>query len=122
MQLKKCYRQIIGVKDDRGMWAISKHFGEEQFDFFILMETDGLPEVLPAGMISFQVPPLTYAHARHPQDENPEATYRNVYQWIKANGFQLSDKAFTHMEFYPIDQDLSAPELDIYVPIIRSPQ
>ncbi|UOY87859.1 hypothetical protein [Bacillus glycinifermentans] len=70
LQLKKRYREIIGMKDDRGMWAISKHFGEEQFDFCILMETAILPQALPAGMISFQVPPLTYAHTRHPQHES----------------------------------------------------
>ncbi|MDN5387554.1 MULTISPECIES: hypothetical protein [Bacillus] len=75
-QLKDRRGEIVGVQEDSGMWAISDHHGEGEFTYYILMETESLPETLPEGMISYQAPALTYAHTRHPQHERPEVTYQ----------------------------------------------
>ncbi|OMI27254.1 hypothetical protein BTA31_12205 [Bacillus haynesii] len=58
-QLKDRRGEIVDIQEDSGMWAISDHHGEEEFTFYILMETENLPESLPEGMISYHVPALT---------------------------------------------------------------
>ncbi|WP_271725724.1 GyrI-like domain-containing protein [Bacillus paralicheniformis] len=112
-QLKDRRGEIVGVQEDSGMWAISDHHGEGEFTFYILMETENLPE----GMISYQAPALTYAQTRHPQHERPEVTYQKVYQWIKDQGLRLNCDAFTQLEFYPMDGDLNELSFEIYIPI-----
>ncbi|MFN2746629.1 MULTISPECIES: GyrI-like domain-containing protein [Bacillus] len=116
-RLRNRYGEISGIREDRGMWAISNHQGGEGFTFYILMETDGRADTLPEGMISFQVPPQTYAHTWHPRHELPEATYQKAYQWVRDQGYEVNTEAFTHMEFYPMNQDLNEPEFDIYIPV-----
>ncbi|MCY8040264.1 GyrI-like domain-containing protein [Bacillus paralicheniformis] len=116
-QLKDRRGEIVGVQEDSGMWAISDHHGEGEFTFYILMETENLPETLPEGMISYQAPALTYAQTRHPQHERPEVTYQKVYQWIKDQGLRLNCDTFTQLEFYPMDGDLNELAFEIYIPI-----
>lgn len=116
-QLKDRRGEIVGVQEDSGMWAISDHHGEGEFTFYILMETENLPETLPEGMISYQAPALTYAQTRHPQHERPEVTYQKVYQWIKDQGLRLNCDSFTQLEFYPMDGDLNKLAFEIYIPI-----
>lgn len=77
---------------------------------------------VPSGMLSLTVPTLTYAQSEHHKGENIDQSYKNVFEWIEANGYSHYKADLAHYEEYPMTQDSysNEPEFNILIPIIEN--
>ncbi|QHE52799.1 GyrI-like domain-containing protein [Pontibacillus sp. HMF3514] len=84
-------------------------------------------QVIPNGMIEFQVPEMTYLIAEHEKGQNIGQSYEDIYQWIQENGYvpfqekevEYYDKLPIKHEGYPVDRELEDPHFDILVPVLK---
>ncbi|PWW08671.1 putative transcriptional regulator YdeE [Paenibacillus cellulosilyticus] len=99
--------------------GLSHHInGEDGFTHYGVVEVSHVEDI-PEGMITIELPTLTYAKCEHRKGQTINASYSNIFSWIERNGYKLHVGDVTHFEIMPMDQDpyTSEPEFDILIPV-----
>ncbi|HAG01157.1 MULTISPECIES: effector binding domain-containing protein [Paenibacillus] len=120
-QLQERLEEIPHAIHKDTMLGLSYHAfpGGEGFIHYAAVEVEKLGKV-PDGMVNVSVPTLTYAACQHSKEQAIEASYTNIYNWIKEQGYkEYSPDHLTHFEKYPMSQDPydDHPEFVIMIPV-----
>lgn len=116
-KLRARHREIPHIVNPDTMLALSHPVTDKDFTFYILMEVTKFEYPLPQSMMSIEVPTHTYATCYHEAGQNIDTTYTNIHQWIKEQGLEINQRHVTHLEKYPMTQDLDNPDFDIMIPV-----
>ncbi|BBI36489.1 GyrI-like domain-containing protein [Cohnella abietis] len=111
-------KEISHIIHPKTLLGLSYHITEGGFTHFAAVEVEQV-ENIPEGMTAITVPKLIYASCEHKGDQNIDASYKDIYNWIEGRGFELSKGDLTHLEEYPLHQDpyTKDPEFVIMIPI-----
>lgn len=117
LDLMNKVHDIPNVVNLEGLWALSHPVSDTGFTFYILTEVSDYPDELQANMITHEVPALTYAKCHHEKGQSINQSYTDLFKWIEENGYKLNQNEVTHLEWYPLTQDLNNPHFDILIPV-----
>lgn len=117
-ELKSKIASIPNVVNNKGLWALSHPVTATGFTFYILAEVADFPTELEEGLITHELPTLTYATCYHAKGQQISESYSNLFQWIEEQGYRLNQQEVTHLEWYPLTQDELDPDFDILIPIL----
>ncbi|KQO18162.1 GyrI-like domain-containing protein [Paenibacillus sp. Leaf72] len=117
-QFQQRVTEINHVRERNKLLGLSFHTTSTGFTHYAAVQAEAVGCV-PEGMYSLSIPSLTYATYDHQANENIEASYEYVYNWIRQNGHRPLSDGLTHLEFYPMSRDPYAPnpEFTILIPL-----
>ncbi|TDF94473.1 GyrI-like domain-containing protein [Paenibacillus piri] len=117
-EVKNRLHEIKHVPDPELLLGLSHHLAEGRFTHDAVLEVSRVEEV-PEGMIAVTIPELTYAMYEHKRGQNIDASYKNIYAWIKEQGLELHKGPVTHFEQYPMSNTLymEEPAFTIMIPV-----
>ena len=121
-KLQDRIKEIPYVLNTEIMLGLSYHADPkaERFIHYAVVEVERTEEI-PNGMVTVSVPTLSYATCKHVKNQKVDQSYKNIYSWIKKQGYQkIHVDGLTHFEQYPMQQDLSTNDLEfiIMIPVL----
>jgi predicted transcriptional regulator YdeE len=118
-QMHERLREIQHVVNPDILLGLSYHITPGGFTHYSVVEVEHT-EHIPEGMKALTVPTLTYAKCEHARGQNVDQSYKNIFDWIEHQGYDLYKEDMTHFEEYPMQQDPydKDPEFRIMIPIV----
>lgn len=126
-EAKECHKHLTYLTNRTIQLGLSYHTVENGFVHYSGFEVDH-QQVVPEGMIAFEVPAFTYVKTIHKKEDKVEQTYIYLHKWFLNStykpyleeGVKYYDPALPiKHEYYPLGYEEDKPEFDIYVPVVK---
>lgn len=117
-ELKGRLGEIARLSRPETLLGLSSHVLKEGFMHYAAVEVPP-GSVVPVDMVRIEVPSLTCAKYEHRKGQSIGLSYSSLYAWIEEQGYRPALGEFTHIELYPMEQDVYDPDpaFTILIPI-----
>jgi predicted transcriptional regulator YdeE len=117
-EIKNRLQEIKHVLHPDILLGLSHHIQAGRFTHYAVVEVEQAEDI-PPGMLAVSFPAMTYAMCEHQRGQNIDASYTNIFAWIKQQGYELNKASITHFEEYPMAQEPYSkdPQFKIMIPV-----